>query len=102
MERLSSGEACGAAQVFLDAQQLVVLRRSIGARQRSGLDLPGISCDGQICDEWILRFAGAMRDDRRATMSVRELDAIQCLRKRADLIDLDKNRVCNTEVDSFL
>src|SRR5262245_50887762 len=64
----------GAAQVFLDAQELVVLRRSIRPRQRSGFDLTRIRCHGEIGNKRILGFAGTMRDDRRVMMSLRELD----------------------------
>src|SRR5947209_1546812 len=46
-----AGEACRAAQVFLDAQELVVLRDAVCARQAPGLDLSGVCGDGEVCDE---------------------------------------------------
>ena len=76
----AAGEACGVSQVLFDAEQLVVFRGSIGARQRSGLDLAGICRDGKIGDEWIFGFTGAMRDDRRATISLGQFNTVQGFR----------------------
>jgi hypothetical protein len=36
-------------QLFLDAQELVVLGGAIGARERAGLDLPGFACVLNLC-----------------------------------------------------
>src|SRR6185437_14740402 len=58
--------------------------------------------DCEIRDEGILGFTRAMRDDRGATVSLCELDTIERLRECADLIDLDQNRIRNTEIDSLL
>src|SRR4051812_18177345 len=55
--------AHGVAQVFLDPQQLVVLRHAIGAGQRAGLDLQRVRPDGQVGDGGVLRLSRAMRDD---------------------------------------
>jgi hypothetical protein len=38
------------AQLFLDADQLVVFGEPVGARQRAGLDLAAIGRDGEIGD----------------------------------------------------
>src|SRR4051812_28680403 len=76
-ERFAAGEPRGATQIFFDAQKLIVFSDAIRARQRSGFYLARVSRDGQIGDEGILCFAGAMRDDRGATVSLRELDAVQ-------------------------
>src|SRR6476620_3430605 len=102
MKSLSTSETRGAAEIFFDAQELIVFGDSIRARQRSRFDLSGISRDGEIGDERILRLAGAMRDNRGETVSLRQFDAIQRFRERADLIDLDQNRIRNPEIDSLL
>src|SRR6185312_17045984 len=47
-ERAAAGVARRVAQVFLDAQELVVLGDAIGARQRSRLDLPGVGAHGDV------------------------------------------------------
>ena len=48
------------AQLFLDAQELVVLRDAVGAGRRTGLDLAGIEGDYKIGDGAVLGFAGAV------------------------------------------
>src|SRR5215216_79331 len=102
MKSFAAGKACGPAQVLFDAQQLIVLCRAIGARKRSGFDLSGVGGDSEIGDKRIFSLAGTMRDDRRAAVSLRELDAVQRFRERADLVDFDQNRISHTQVDSFL
>src|SRR6185437_9485205 len=52
------------AQLFLDAQELIVLGGAIGPRQRTGLDLPAICGDGEVGDGGVLGLAGAVRHDR--------------------------------------
>src|SRR5689334_18503618 len=52
------------AQLLLDAQQLVVFRGAIGARERTGLDLTAIGGDGKIGDGRVFGLAGMMRHDR--------------------------------------
>ena len=83
----------GVAELLLDAQQLVVLRDAVGARRRTGLDLAGAGRDGQVGDRRVLRLAGAVRDDARVTVRARELDRVERLGQRADLVDLDQDRV---------
>src|SRR5687768_11351446 len=94
--------ARGATQIFFNPQQLVVLCDAIGARERACFDLAGVGCNREIGDERIFSFTGTVRNDRRAFVSLRELDAVECFRERADLVDLDQNRVCDAEIDSFL
>jgi hypothetical protein len=57
MKSFSAWKPRRASQVFLDAQKLVVLRRSIGARRRSGFDLAGIRRNGEVGNERIFCFA---------------------------------------------
>jgi hypothetical protein len=102
MKSPSAGEACGAAEILFEAQELIVFGDAIRARQRSGFDLSGIGRNREIGNERILSFAGAMRDDRSAAVSLGQLDAIQRFRKRADLVDLDQDRIRDTEIDPLL
>ena len=46
----AAGIGGAGAQLFFDAQKLIVLRRAVRARQRAGLDLPAIGGDGEIGD----------------------------------------------------
>ena len=63
-------EASGAAELFFDAQEVVVLGDALGARRRAGLDLAAAGGHGQVGDERVLGLAGAMRDDRASAGAV--------------------------------
>ena len=52
------------AQLFFDAQQLVIFGDAIGARGGAGLDLSGTGADGKVGDKGVFGLAGAVRDDR--------------------------------------
>src|SRR5690349_7249039 len=60
----AAGVARRIAQLVLDAQQLVVLRDPVGARERAGLDLPGVGRDREVGDGDVLGLARAVGDDR--------------------------------------
>src|SRR5438105_393779 len=45
---------------LLDAQQLIVLRQSVAAAQRAGLDLAAVGRNGNVSDGRVLGFAGTM------------------------------------------
>ena len=83
------------AELLLDADQLVVLGEPVGARQRAGLDLPAIGRDREIGDRRILGLAGAVRHHRAIAGAQRDLDRVQRLGQRADLVDLDQDRVAD-------
>src|SRR5205085_11862921 len=78
-------------QFFLNAQQLIVFRNSIRARSRTGFYLPRIRGHGEIGDEYVLSLAGTMRDDRCSSVGFGELNAVQRLSQRANLVDLDQD-----------
>src|SRR5262249_14458579 len=48
LERSAAGKHRLRPQLFLDPDQLVVFRRAVGARQRTGLDLSAIGRDREI------------------------------------------------------
>ena len=54
-EGLAARIARRLAEVLFDAQQLVVLRDPVGARQRAGLDLPGVGAHRDVGDHDCLR-----------------------------------------------
>src|SRR5438876_11132969 len=64
-QHASPGIAGGATELPLDADELVVLGETVGARQRPRLDLSAIGGNGEIGDRRILGLARAMRDHRR-------------------------------------
>mmetsp|Transcript_81542 Transcript_81542/g.226847 ORF Transcript_81542/g.226847 Transcript_81542/m.226847 type:complete len:508 (+) Transcript_81542:825-2348(+) len=90
------------AQVFLDAQQLVVLGHAVRARQRAGLDLAGVQANGDVGNGVVLGLARAVRDDRGVAGALGHLDGGEGLGQCADLVDLDQDRVGDALVDAFL
>src|SRR5207244_7184743 len=82
--------------------QLVVFRQPVGARQGAGLDLAGIGGDREIGDRRILGFAGAVRENHTVPGAYRDLDGVERLAQRADLVDLDEQRVADTAGDALL
>src|SRR4051812_33675818 len=92
----------GGAQLLLDPQQLVVLRDAICAARRARLDLAAAGGDREVGDRHVLRLAGAVRHDRRVAVAAGELDRVQRLGQRPDLVDLDEDRVRDALVDAAL
>src|ERR1051325_1190430 len=89
------------AQLLLDAQELVVLGDAVAARGRAGLDLPRVRGHGEVGDGGVLGLAGAMRDDVAVAGALGHLDRVERLGERADLIQLDENRVADAPLDAF-
>src|SRR5579872_846134 len=89
------------AELLLDAQQLVVFRRAIGSRQRTGLDLSAIAGDREVRNGGVLGFAGAVRHHGGVARLVRHLDGREGLGQRADLVDLDQDRIGAAVLDAI-
>src|SRR5215475_15604897 len=83
------------AQLLLDADELIVLGDAVGARQRARLDLAGIGGDRDIGDGVVLRLARAMRNYGRVARALSHCHGLERFRQRADLVDLDQDRVGN-------
>src|ERR1700733_8004420 len=77
-------------EVLLDTQQLVVLGHPLAARRGAGLDLAGVGGDGQVGDERVVGLAGAVADHAGETGAVREVDRVERLADRTDLVHLDE------------
>src|SRR5882724_3141503 len=60
------------AELFLDPQELVVLRDAVGARGGARLDLAGAERDGEVGDRRVLGLARAVGHDRAVAVRVRE------------------------------
>ena len=90
------------AELFFDAQQLVVFADAVGPARRSGLDLAGGRADREIGDRRVLGFAGAVRDDRRVAGVARHAHGVERFGDRADLIQLDQQRVADAFGDAAL
>src|SRR3954451_24786007 len=89
------------AELLLDAQELVVFGGAIGARKGAGLDLSAIGGDREVRDGRILGLAGAVRHHRGVARLVRHLDGRERLGQRADLVDLDQDRVGEAAGDAI-
>src|SRR6266699_4523726 len=89
-----------AAQLLLDAQQLVIFGGAVGARQPSGLDQSAIGGDREVGDGGVLGLAGAVRHHGGVAGLIRHLDRAQRLRQRTDLVDFDQNRIGATVLDA--
>ena len=92
-KRLLARVARRRAELVLNSQETIVLRDAIRAGRRAGLDLPGVRGNRDIRNRRVLRFAGAMRRNRRIPRALRHLNGFQRFRQRANLVHLDQNRV---------
>ena len=93
---------CGrvGAELLFDAEQLVVLRHPIAAAGRAGLDLAGRGRHREIGDGRVLGLARAVRDDAGVAGLRRHRDRVERFGHRADLIQLDQDRVGDVLVDA--
>ena len=71
------------------------------AGQRAGLDLRRGGGHREVGDGGVLGLAGAVRDDRGVAAPLGHGDRLQGLGQRADLVDLDQDRVGDALVDAF-
>src|SRR4051812_32356563 len=88
-----------AAELLLDAQELVVLGDAIGARRRARLDLTAARRDREVGDRDVLGLPRAVGHDGRVAGLTRRADRVERLRQRADLVDLDEDRVGDPGLD---
>src|SRR5205814_10697752 len=69
---------------------------------RSRFDLSAIGGDGEIGNRGILGLARTMRHHHAIGRAMGALHRIQRLGERADLVDLDQDRIGNALGDAFL
>src|SRR6218665_3898344 len=111
--RCGSGSAqvaeCGAAgvlgdfaQILFDAQQLVVLGDAVGAAQRTGVDLAGVGAHGDVGNGAVLGLARAVRDHGGVAGALGHFYRGKGFGQRADLVDLDQDRVGDALVYALL
>src|SRR5690606_2120234 len=91
-----------AAQLLFNAQQLVVLGDAVGTAQGAGLDLTGGSAYGQVGNGAVLGFTRTVGNYRGVTGRLGHLNGFQGLGQRANLVELDQDRVADALVDAFL
>ena len=91
----------GLAEIGFDAQQLVVLGDTVGPGGGAGLDLAAVRRHGEIGDRGVLGLATTVAHHRRIAVAGGELDRVEGLGERADLVDLDEHRVGDAAVDAL-
>src|SRR5512133_1017068 len=99
LEHGLSGVFLGTSELVGNPQELVVLRDAVAAREAAGLDLSRVRGHGEISNECVLGLARSVRDDGSVTRTLSETDGIERLGERANLVDLDQNRVGNSLLD---
>ena len=61
---------------------------------------PQFSGDGEVGDRGVLGLAGAVAHHAAVAVPVREVDGVEGLGQRADLVDLHQQRVGRAELDA--
>src|SRR5271166_633907 len=87
------------AEFLLDPDQLVVLGQTIRPRDRARLDLSAVGRNREIGDRRILRLAGPVRHHGGVARPMRHIDGGERLGERANLVDLDEDRIGDAFLD---
>ena len=61
---------------------------------------PGAEADGEVGNEGVFGFARAVRDHRGVAVAAAELDGADGFRHRANLVQLDQNRIGHAFFDA--
>jgi hypothetical protein len=83
----------GVVEQLLDAQQLVVLGHAVGSGRGAGLDLAAVGGHGEVGDRGVLGLARAVAHHAAEAVAVGQVDRVEGLGQRADLVDLDQQGV---------
>ena len=89
------------AQLFLDAEELVVFRDPVRTAHGTGLDLAAVSRDGEVGDGAVFGFTGAVAEDGGVAVFLGEFDGIEGLGEGSDLVHLDEDGVCDAHLDAL-
>ena len=94
-ERRAACKLRGPFQLFFNPEKLVELGDALAAASGAGLDVSRAGRDGEIRNERIFGFAGAVGDKAAVVVLPRQLDRVQGLGDRADLIQFDEDRIAD-------
>src|SRR6478736_567604 len=100
IERLRAGVDLLVLELLADAEELVVLRDAVRAAEAARLDLPAVRRDGEVGDEGVGGFAGAVRADGGVAVLVGQADGVEGFGDGADLVQLDEDRVGGAGLDA--
>ena len=93
------------AKAPFNLEQAIILGNSLASARRSSFDLSAAHCYCEVGNEWILGLARAMRNYELPICRPAQVDRLDRLSHRADLIELNQNRICctfgNTALDEL-
>jgi len=79
--------------LFFDAEELVVFGDAVGAGSAAGFDLAGVGAYGEVGDEGVFGFSGAVADDAGVAVATGQLDGVERFRDGADLVDFNEEEL---------
>src|SRR5436190_16776178 len=82
-----------------DLQEAVVLGHAFAAGRGTGLEVATAGADGQVGDEVVLGFAGAVRDEPPVAGLAADGHGFEGLGHGADLVELDQRGVADAARD---
>mmetsp|Transcript_54085 Transcript_54085/g.136063 ORF Transcript_54085/g.136063 Transcript_54085/m.136063 type:complete len:475 (-) Transcript_54085:104-1528(-) len=91
-----------AAELFLDADDLVVLGQSLRSAGGARLDLARAQADHQVANERVLRLARSVGDHDAPSVLLRDFARLDGLGDGADLVDLEEEGVACLGVEGLL
>ena len=97
----SSREESAFVKLLLDSEKLVVFRDSFASAKASRLDLACVYSDCKVCNECIFTLAASVADDCRVTRSVCKFDRVKRFGECSDLVEFDKDCVCNASFNAL-
>ena len=103
--RLSEAHArvlSGSTELGLNAEELVVLGRSLTTAGSSGLDLASAKTDGEVGDVVVLGLSRSVAGHDAPSVLLGKLDGIDRLRDGTNLVDLQQQAVGRSLLNSLL
>ena len=88
-----AGEDGGRAELFLDADELVVFVHAFAAGNGAGFDLASVHGHGEVGDEGVSGFAAAVADHAGPAGFVGGVYSVNGLHHGADLVEFDEHAV---------
>jgi len=91
----------GGAEFLVNPQELVVFADAICPGRCARLDLADAGCDGEVGDRGVFGLAAAVAHDGSVAVAMSQVDRFKRLGERADLVDLDEDRIGAAHFDAL-
>ena len=88
-------------KLLLNAEKLIVLCNTLTAAGCACLYLAGIESNSKVCNSCVGSFTRTVRSNSCVACLVSHFDSFKSLRNRADLIELDEDRVSAAKLDTL-